>query len=77
MENPITQGPSINPEMKYCADCGKQILRKAEICPHCGCRQLPPPRRGSHDTFGLMLKALDTRANPVFCPSINEYIRSF
>jgi hypothetical protein len=29
--------------MKYCADCGKQILRRAEICPHCGCRQLPPP----------------------------------
>ena len=30
-------------KMKYCADCGKQILRRAEICPYCGCWQLPPP----------------------------------
>jgi hypothetical protein len=29
--------------MKYCMDCGQQILRRAEICPRCGCRQLPPP----------------------------------
>jgi hypothetical protein len=26
---------------KYCMDCGKTILRRAEICPNCGCRQLP------------------------------------
>lgn len=28
---------------KYCRDCGRVILLRAEICPHCGCRQLPPP----------------------------------
>jgi hypothetical protein len=36
-----TASPDAATEMKYCADCGKQILRRAEICPHCGCRQLP------------------------------------
>lgn len=24
---------------KFCAECGEVILAKAEICPHCGCRQ--------------------------------------
>lgn len=24
---------------KYCTDCGKLILARAEICPGCGCRQ--------------------------------------
>jgi hypothetical protein len=26
-------------DQKYCMDCGKIILRRAEICPGCGCRQ--------------------------------------
>ena len=26
---------------KYCSECGKIILLKAEICPKCGVRQLP------------------------------------
>ena len=30
-------------ETKYCMDCGQKILWRAELCPHCGCRQLPPP----------------------------------
>lgn len=33
--------PSIGQDKKYCMDCGKVILRRAEICPACGCRQLP------------------------------------
>ncbi|MAO46857.1 MAG: hypothetical protein CL823_06865 [Crocinitomicaceae bacterium] len=24
---------------KYCSECGELIREKAEICPHCGCRQ--------------------------------------
>jgi len=28
---------------KFCKDCGKVIDAKAEICPHCGVRQLPVP----------------------------------
>ena len=28
---------------KYCRDCGKLILERAEICPGCGCRQPAPP----------------------------------
>ncbi|MES2614554.1 MAG: NINE protein [Bdellovibrionota bacterium] len=27
---------------KFCRDCGKVIKQRAEICPHCGCRQLQP-----------------------------------
>jgi hypothetical protein len=26
------------PTHKFCSECGKQILRRAEICPMCGCR---------------------------------------
>lgn len=35
--------PSVTPigqDQKYCSECGKIILRRAEICPGCGCRQL-------------------------------------
>lgn len=28
---------------KFCSDCGEAIKAKAEICPECGVRQLPPP----------------------------------
>ncbi len=32
------------PNQKYCRDCGKLIMERAEICPGCGCRQsgIPP-----------------------------------
>lgn len=33
-----TEDPDL-PELKYCSECGKQIKRRAEICPLCGCRQ--------------------------------------
>jgi hypothetical protein len=46
MGSPVPQEPAISPDMKYCMDCGQQILRRAEICPRCGCRQLLPPRPG-------------------------------
>lgn len=26
------------PIHKFCSECGKQILRRTEICPFCGCR---------------------------------------
>ena len=28
---------------KFCHECGKVINTKAEICPHCGVRQMTPP----------------------------------
>lgn len=28
---------------KFCSDCGEIIKLKAEICPLCGVRQMPPP----------------------------------
>lgn len=28
---------------KFCTECGSVINAKAEICPHCGVRQMPPP----------------------------------
>lgn len=31
--------PAIDmPTHKFCSECGQQILRRAEICPLCGCR---------------------------------------
>lgn len=31
---------------KYCSDCGRLIKSQAEICPHCGCRQMLPQVSG-------------------------------
>jgi hypothetical protein len=33
----------IGQDKKYCMDCGKVILRRAELCPGCGCRQVSAP----------------------------------
>jgi hypothetical protein len=35
--------PVLNQDQKFCMDCGKVILRRAEICPGCGCRQIHAP----------------------------------
>ena len=29
---------------KFCSECGAVIKQKAEICPKCGVRQMPPPQ---------------------------------
>ncbi|HEX4228011.1 MAG TPA: SPFH domain-containing protein [Bryobacteraceae bacterium] len=34
---PATSGPSA--DMKYCSECGKQIIRKSKFCPECGAAQ--------------------------------------
>lgn len=73
MGNPISQGPSIALEMKYCADCGKQIPRTAEFCPHCGCRQLPPPRKDSSGAIGLVGRSLGTAVGAVVQPIVEGY----
>ena len=44
MENPSLLGPSLGPAMQYCAECGRGVSRRVEICPYCGCRQSLPPR---------------------------------
>lgn len=31
------------PDQKFCFECGGAINAKAEICPKCGVRQMPPP----------------------------------
>jgi hypothetical protein len=38
---PQPSQPPPGQDQKFCMDCGKVILRRAEICPGCGCRQLP------------------------------------
>jgi Zinc finger, C3HC4 type (RING finger) len=38
-EQTANPAPSIDMSShKFCSECGKQILRRAEICPLCGCR---------------------------------------
>jgi TM2 domain-containing membrane protein YozV/ribosomal protein L40E len=34
---------SRNENEKYCSSCGSIISARAEICPKCGVRQMPPP----------------------------------
>ena len=36
------------PQARYCADCGKQINPRAEICPHCGVRQYSGPTKPAY-----------------------------
>ena len=36
--NEQTASPTPSSSHKFCSECGKQILRNAEICPFCGCR---------------------------------------
>ena len=47
-----------NSNEKFCSECGKPILRNAEICPHCGCRQIEndaPKNRNTAAIFALIL----------------------
>jgi len=53
--SPPEASTPINQDQKYCRDCGKIILRRAEICPVCGCRQMPVPasrNRFTQNFFG-------------------------
>ncbi len=29
---------NVQQEMKFCSECGQKVLKKAVICPHCGCQ---------------------------------------
>ncbi|MFC2110188.1 NINE protein [Bacteroidota bacterium] len=40
---------------KYCVDCGNKINAKAEICPKCGVRQMPPPGNDSENRWLISL----------------------
>jgi len=65
MGSPLPQGPSISSDMKYCAGCGKQMPRVADFCPHCGCRQSPPPRNETSSILGQLGSGLGTVVGPV------------
>jgi hypothetical protein len=39
----MTTTVECGPNQKYCRDCGKVIMKRAEICPGCGCRQIGVP----------------------------------
>jgi hypothetical protein len=54
----------INPDQKYCAECGKIILRRAEICPGCGCRQGSAPNRQSSFFGGPQFGGSDELQSP-------------
>lgn len=65
MGSPLPQSPSISPDMKYCADCGKQMPRIADFCPHCGCRQPVPLREDPSGVLGQSGRALGTVVGPI------------
>jgi hypothetical protein len=47
MEISVEPQATKNADQKYCGDCGKLILRRAELCPGCGCRQMAAPKEPS------------------------------
>lgn len=52
------QTPTITNEQKYCSDCGDIILRKSEICPNCGCRQIVNIQTGASIDAGSVILLL-------------------
>lgn len=58
LQTPITA------DQKYCSDCGTVILRRAEICPNCGCRQLPEPRSSQSVTFARAVTSVISTGTP-------------
>lgn len=42
---------------KYCSACGEVILARAEICPNCGVRQMPPTWHEDSSQRGLQTQA--------------------
>ena len=50
------------PDEKFCTSCGEIIKLMAELCPHCGVRQLPTP--------GISLGGTDDAALPMILNGI-------
>jgi hypothetical protein len=53
----------IGADQKYCSECAKVILRRAEICPGCGCRQVAEPNSTINNVSTSRFKAF-TEAGP-------------
>ena len=34
----MEENVNVQQEMKFCSECGQKIMKKAVICPHCGCQ---------------------------------------
>jgi hypothetical protein len=65
VETSVEQQATKSVDQKYCADCGKLILRRAEICPGCGCRQMAAPQDPSSLNFSATTSSLATSAGEV------------
>ena len=52
--------PERAPDEAFCRECGEIIKSAAEICPHCGVRQRPPPK----SSFESVLDDLFEGGNP-------------
>lgn len=63
------QGPAVKGlNEKYCTDCGKIILAKAEICPNCGCRQMAAAVPQHHSVTA------DFTSDPIVGPMILLFV---
>ena len=61
MDTAVARGPN----QKYCRDCGKLIMERAEICPGCGCRQSETPPFPNQSARAFILPSLDTVTGPM------------
>ena len=46
------------PGEKFCSSCGQVIESLAEICPHCGVRQMNPPSGGESAALPMILNGV-------------------
>lgn len=43
----MEENVNVQQEMKFCSECGQKVLKKAIICPHCGCQIGTPKTQSS------------------------------
>lgn len=68
---PVEQAAVKGANEKYCMDCGKIILLRAEICPHCGCRQAAAPAVVASPA------PVYTQSDPIVGPMILLFVLNF
>lgn len=62
-----TAGRTRGANEAFCRNCGEVISKRAEICPSCGVRQLPPPS----SSFDSTLESVFEGGNPFVAAALS------
>ena len=60
--------------MKYCSQCGKELVDEAVVCPNCGCAvQAPANQQEDKPSTGLILFLCFQNTTPVRAKAIGKW----